>query len=144
MGSFTPWGALCCVIGSCWGTFTSVLIIASPTSGLKPSSSFVSLAARLKPCPDYESNPTCELLNDRHQFGWLDCRTSSRFRFFPHVRNLDAFQHCFDALIHFAQRLTDVAAIALTALPANRNARCDEQRAVDGLNHFESGNCVRG
>src|SRR5580658_3951959 len=163
MGSFTPWGAETCVAGSCWGTLTSVLIIASPTSGAKALIKVCACSGTLRRASlaqgrlrtearalirikiRYESKSSLRtLLNDRHQFGWLAGGSCSLFRFFPHVRNLDAFQNRFDALIHLAQRFADVATIALAALPANRNTGCDEQRAVDGLNYFESRDRVRG
>src|SRR5579863_8028144 len=123
MGSFTPWGAACLVAGSCWGTFTSVLIIA-----------FSYPVRYLTVC--------LGLLNNRHQFGGFDSRASNRFWFFPHMRNLDPLQHRFDALIYFAQRFADVAPVALAALSANSDTRSNKQRTVDSLNHFESGNSV--
>src|SRR5277367_176809 len=81
--------------------------------------------------------------NDGHQFGWFDRGASSRFRLFPHMRNLDALEHRLDAVIHLAQRLADVAPIALATLPANGDTRRDKQRTVDGLDHFESRNRMR-
>src|ERR1022692_3054127 len=128
MGSFTPWGAACCVAGRCWGIFTSVLMIASPASV-----KCALLGLNLYVC----------LLDDRYQFGRLGRGTPSQFRFFPHVRNLDALQHGLDALVHLTERFADVAAVALTALPANGDARSNEQRAVDSLNHLEGRNRVR-
>ena len=66
------------------------------------------------------------------------------FWFFAHVRNFDALQNCFNAVVHFSQRLADVAAVALVALSADGDAGSDEQRAVDGANHFEGRNRVGG
>jgi hypothetical protein len=71
MGSFTPWGAACCVTGSCWGTFTSVLIIASPP---KLIAYFFKLTVQ-----------TIVTLDDRDQFGRLVRGTLDRLRLFPHM-----------------------------------------------------------
>src|SRR5437868_11936139 len=60
------------------------------------------------------------------------------------MRNLDPLQYCLDALVYFPQRFADVAAVALAAFSAHRDARGDEQRAVNSLNHLESRNRVRG
>src|SRR5271165_38564 len=110
MGSFTPCGAACCVTGSCWGTFTSVLIIPSPTwLMLKLTAQSFLLG------PPGQNRR----LDNRHQFCRLLCGGFRRFRLFPHMRNLDALQYRLNAFIHLAQGLADVAPVALTTLPAN-------------------------
>jgi hypothetical protein len=60
------------------------------------------------------------------------------------MRDFDAPQYCFDAVIHLAQRFADVATITLAALPANGDTGRDEQRPVDGLNDLERRNRMRG
>src|ERR1017187_341298 len=129
MGSFTPCGVACFVTPSSWGILTSVLIIASPTLLIALSSIFIIYR-----------------LDDRHQFGRLAYGARGCFRLFPHVRNLDALQHGFYALIHLAEGLADVATVALAALPANRDTGGNKQRSVDGLDHFKRRNrmgCAR-
>src|ERR1035437_5646684 len=100
MGSFTPfasgWWACVCA----WGIFTSVLIDCL--------SYFDNL---------FDESRVFDGSADRDQLGRLGSLAPSFFRFFPHVRNLDALQHRFNTLVHLAQRFADVAAVALIASP---------------------------
>ena len=80
---------------------------------------------------------------DGHQIGRLRSVTSGFFRLFAHVRNLDPLQYRLDALVHLAQRFANVAAVALVAFAAHRDAGGDEQRTVDRLNDLEGRNRVR-
>src|SRR5260370_15308148 len=59
------------------------------------------------------------------------------------MRNVDAPERRFDAVIYVAQRLANIAPIALTALPANGDARRNEKRPVNGLNHLKGRNGMR-
>src|SRR5947209_17685319 len=123
MGSFTPFPLLAWVWVSGWGIFTSVLILR-----LLPVC--VSLIFR-STCGRFDSG-----LTYRDQLSGLGRSCSHLFGLFAHVRNLYALQNRFDAFIHLAQRLANVAAVTLIALPADGHARGDKQRAVNGLNHF--------
>src|SRR5208283_1003291 len=105
--------------------FTSVLMITLLLQPLKGSFAF---------------------LRNRYQL----CRLADRrllyfdgFRLFFHLRDLDVLQYLLDALVHFAERLANGAAVALATLAAHRHARRDEQRSIDGLDHFEGGNRSR-
>src|SRR2546429_1229557 len=62
---------------------------------------------------------------------------------FCHLRNLDALEHVLNALVHLAQRLADRAALGLITFAAYRNASRDEQRPIDGSNHFVSRDLAR-
>src|ERR1700690_3120835 len=127
MGSFTPLASGWWVCVSAWGILTSVLI----------------------DCVSYRVNLFDESLAfyasaDRYQLGHLGSLAASFFRLFPHVRNLDALQHGFNAFVHLAQRFANIAAISLVALSVDRDAGRDEQGDDHGLNHFESGNRMGG
>src|ERR1700722_16833454 len=128
MGSFTPLGAACCGWLKSWGIFTSVLIVASPTW------SYLIF---------FDDSRVSSVSGDCHQFRRLGGFAHDLFRFFPHVRYLDALEHRFDTVVHLAQRFANVAAVALIALSAHRHARRDKKRTVDGLNHLESRDRMR-
>src|ERR1700675_1979711 len=103
MGSFTPfasgWRAYVCACG----ILTSVLLDCSPASIILLDVSLILSES-----------------GDRDQISRFSWSLGARiFRFFPHMRNLDAPQHCFYALVHLAQRLANIAAIGLVALSAN-------------------------
>src|SRR5580700_8276028 len=149
MGSFTPLASGWWDCVSAWGILTSVLIRLCLLPIIRRCSLFVSRWSLAVSCwffallsCYFDELRSLRGSGDRNQFRRFRLLGGSFFRFFAHVRNLDAFQHGFNALIHLAQRLADVAAVALIALPANRDAGGDEQRAIDGLNHFKSGNRV--
>ena len=60
------------------------------------------------------------------------------------MRDLDSLQHRFNAFVHLAQGLADVAANALVALSARRDAGGDEQRAINRLDDLKGGNRMSG
>src|ERR1035437_8448561 len=116
MGSFTPFASWLCACVCAWGMLTSVLI----------------------DCLSY-LDESC-ILNgsgDGHQIRRFGSLAPGFFRFFAHVRNLDALQHRFNPLVHLAKRFADIATVGLVALPAHRYTGSDEQRPIDGLNHLE-------
>src|SRR6266550_8090536 len=67
----------------------------------------------------------------------------NHLRLFSHVRDLDPLQHLLDAFIYLAQRLANRAAISLIAFAADCNARGNEQRPINRLDHFERRNRIR-
>src|SRR5215472_37931 len=106
MGSFTPSGAW---VRCSWvNIFTSVLIIASPAFSL----------VRIRASRE----------RDQLRQNFLATFFVGVLR---HLCDLDAPQNLLDALIHLAQRLANRATLSLIALPAHRDARGDEQRAID-------------
>src|ERR1700756_4513633 len=118
MGKVTPSGAA--VRCSCVTGFKSVvLMMASPTA----------MRAGLQQC-DQVSQALFRL-------------AVHRLWGFFHFCNLDAPKNLFDALVYLPQRLTNGAALALAALAPHRDAGRNEQRTIDGANHFVSGNLVR-
>src|ERR1700687_4737932 len=110
MGSFTPFASGWCAVVCAWGILTSVLIDCSPALIIILDESLILKGS-----------------GDRYQISRFSWSFSPRiFRFFPHMRDLDAPQHCFYALVHLAQRLAYVAPIGLVALSANGDAGGDE------------------
>src|ERR1700730_14534763 len=110
MGSFTPFASGWCAVVCAWGILTSVLIDCSPT--------LISLL---------DESLILKGSGDRDQisrFSWS--LGPAFFHFFPHMRNLDAPQDCFDALVHLAQGLANIAPIGLVALSANGDAGGDK------------------
>src|SRR5882757_3111792 len=118
-----PFGVVRCSVSWVAGgaVFTSVLMIAVLLSLLLP----------------FAGDP----LNNRYQFRRL--LDLNRFRLFSHMRYFDSLQYLLDAFIHLAQRLSNRAAIRLVALATHRNARRNEQWAVNRLNHFKRRNRIR-
>src|SRR5271166_1600746 len=110
MGSLIPFEEVCCPLPSCLlagvAVFTSALMITFSLKVLRNRYQFRRLLVFL--------------------FGYVE-----NFRLFFHLRDFDVFQNLFDALIHLAQRLADGAAIALIAFAPYRDARSNEQRAVN-------------
>src|SRR6266404_1744790 len=79
--------------------------------------------------------------NNRYQFRRL--LDLNRFRLFSHMRYFDSLQYLLDAFIHLAQRLANCAAIGLVALTSHRNARRNEQRPINRLDHFKRRDRIR-
>src|SRR5579862_56636 len=126
MGNFTPLPLPLCVCVSAWGIFTSVLIDCLSCFDIS-----------------FDELVVLDGSGDGDQFRRFGSFAPGFFRLFPHVRNLDALQNCFNTVVDLAQRLANVAAVALTALSANGDAGSDKQWPIDRLNDLKSRNRMR-
>src|SRR5271157_2380663 len=126
IGSLIPLGAACC-----------------PLSSLLPAGvAFLPFVLMLT----VSLNIRIRVLRNRHQLRrLLDLLLINlqNFRLFLHLGNFDVPEHLLDALIYFSERLANRATIALPTFAANGHTRSNEQRSVNRLDHFESGNHFR-